>query len=58
MRMCFFCLQKMEAISLSDLKKEKCARISGEDFLYLLDLNKTRFPKPKVLVIDVRNHEE
>ncbi|CAG7834345.1 unnamed protein product [Allacma fusca] len=49
---------KMEAIPLADLKKEKCPRISGEDFLALLDLNKTRFNKPKMVVVDVRNYED
>jgi TBC domain-containing protein kinase-like protein len=49
---------KMEAIPLPDLKKEKCPRISGEDFLALLDLNKTRFSRPKIIVVDVRNYED
>jgi hypothetical protein len=48
----------MDPIPLPELKKERCPRISGEDFLELLDLNKTKFQKPKMLVIDVRNAEE
>jgi len=48
----------MDPIPLSDLKIEKCPRISGEDFLELLDLNQTKFQKPKMIVIDVRNSEE
>lgn len=51
-------LQKMEPIALHELKNERCARISGDDFLDLLDLNRTKFQKPKILAIDVRNSEE
>ncbi|ODM98025.1 TBC domain-containing protein kinase-like protein [Orchesella cincta] len=49
---------KTEAISLAELKCEKCTRISGEDFLELLDLTRSKFQKPKMIVIDVRNHED
>ncbi|XP_021954144.1 TBC domain-containing protein kinase-like protein isoform X2 [Folsomia candida] len=49
---------KMDPIPLHELKLEKCARISGDDLLNLLDLNRTKFQKPKIIVIDVRNHEE
>jgi hypothetical protein len=48
----------MDPISLNELKAEKCVRISGDDFLDLLDLNRTKFQKPKIIVIDVRNPEE
>lgn len=48
----------MDPIPLHELKLEKCARISGDDLLNLLDLNRTKFQKPKIIVIDVRNHEE
>ena len=58
----------MEPISLHDLKKEKCARISAEDLIELCELagssptksptKSTRSSKPKLLVIDIRPQEE
>jgi len=60
----------MEPISLEELKQEKCPRISGEDFLQLLDLNGTTYSHNnnnnnnstkftgKMIAVDVRNHEE
>ena len=48
----------MEAISLIDLKREKCPRISGEDVLRLLKSKAPPLNKPKLIVVDVRNKEE
>jgi hypothetical protein len=48
----------MEAISLEDLKKEKCPRISGEDVLRLLKAQGSSNNKPKLIVVDVRSKEE
>jgi len=49
---------RMDPISLHDLKNEKCSRISGEDFMELLDMHKCKYAKPKMVVVDVRNHED
>jgi hypothetical protein len=48
----------MDPISLVDLKKEKCPRISGEDLLMLLSLKESHPNEPYLIVIDVRNREE
>ncbi|KAK3907313.1 TBC domain-containing protein kinase-like protein [Frankliniella fusca] len=46
---------EMSAQSVAELQAESCPRISGADLLDLLDSSK--FPRPKVLVVDVRNPE-
>ncbi|ESO83835.1 hypothetical protein LOTGIDRAFT_132681 [Lottia gigantea] len=58
----------MEAISIEDLKSEKCPRISAEDLIELGELagprhtksptKKKQSGKPMILVIDVRSIEE
>lgn len=45
----------MDPIELMDLKSERCPRISAEDLIELLDLNRKRFARPKVVVVDVRS---
>ncbi|XP_068249818.1 TBC domain-containing protein kinase-like protein [Palaemon carinicauda] len=48
----------MEAVNLSDLKKERCPRICGADVLELLAHKRSRSGRAKVLVVDVRSAEE
>ena len=61
--------QSMEPISIDDLKREKCPRISAEDLIELGELRgaarHTKSPtkrkqssKPLLLAIDVRSEEE
>ena len=45
----------MSPQTVAELQAEYCPRISGADLIDLLDSSK--FPRPKVLVIDVRNPE-
>lgn len=51
----FVWFQTMDPIELMDLKSERCPRISAEDLIELLDLNRKRFARPKVVVVDVRS---
>jgi len=48
-------LLTMDPIELMHLKSERCPRISAEDLIELLDLNRKRFARPKVIVVDVRS---
>lgn len=58
----------MEAVSIEELKSEKCPRISAEDLIELGELagpvnsrsptKKMPTSKPKLVVIDVRMPEE
>lgn len=45
----------MSAQTVAELQAESCPRISGADLLDLLD--SVKFPRPKVLVIDIRGPE-
>ncbi|KAE8749565.1 hypothetical protein FOCC_FOCC003831 [Frankliniella occidentalis] len=46
---------EMSAQTVAELQAESCPRISGADLLDLLDSSK--FPRPKVMVIDIRSPE-
>lgn len=48
----------MDPLPLSILKAERCPRISAEDLIELLDLNRKRFTRPKMVVVDVRSAEK
>ncbi|KAK7072646.1 hypothetical protein SK128_024425 [Halocaridina rubra] len=48
----------MDAVPVSDLKSEKCPRISGAGLLELMAYKKSRDGRSKVLVVDVRSTEE
>ena len=60
--------QSMDAIPLEELKTEVCPRISAEDLLTLSGLlgatngrntsERSRASKPRIIVIDVRSHDE
>ena len=60
--------QSMDAIPLEELKTEVCPRISAEDLLTLSGLlgatngrntsERSRATKPRIIVIDVRSHDE
>ena len=45
----------MEPLSLAQLRAERCPQISAEDLIELLDLNGTKFARPKIVVVDVRS---
>lgn len=48
----------MDAVSVVDLKSEKCPRVCGADILELLAQKRSRSGRAKVLVVDVRTSEE
>lgn len=43
---------------MAELKREKCARVSGADLLELLTQKRNKSGRAKVLVVDVRPAEE
>lgn len=48
----------MDAVSVAELKREKCPRVCGADLLELLAQKKSRSGRAKVLVVDVRSSDE
>lgn len=50
-----FFLQELSGLTLAELKVELSPRISGADLVELLS---TKFSRPKVFVVDVREHQE
>lgn len=48
----------MDAVSLPELKREKCPRVCGADLLELLAHRRSRSGRLKVLVVDVRPPDE
>lgn len=48
----------MDAVSVVELKSEKCPRVCGADILELLAQKRSRSGRAKVLVVDVRTSEE
>lgn len=50
--------QVMDAVSVVELKSEKCPRVCGADILELLAQKRSRSGRAKVLVVDVRTSEE
>lgn len=49
---------EMTPISVSELQGEICPRISAANLLELLDLQHTKYSRPKVVIVDVRPSEE
>lgn len=50
----FFFVKTMDPVPLHVLKAERCPRLSAEDLLELLDLDRKKFIRPKIVVVDVR----
>lgn len=48
-------MQELTGLTLAELKIELSPRISGADLVELLS---TKFSRPKVFVVDVREHQE
>lgn len=48
-------LQELTGVSLAELQTETSPRISGGDLVELLN---TKFSRPKVFIIDIREHFE
>lgn len=48
-------LQELTGMSLDELKVEISPRISGADLIELLN---TKFSRPKVFIVDIRNQQE
>lgn len=48
-------MQELSGLTLAELQVELSPRISGADLVELLS---TKFSRPKVFVVDVREHQE
>lgn len=48
----------MTPLTVAELQKEFCPRISAANLLELLDIKQTKFSRPKVVTVDIRPPEE